>query len=373
MKKVTILTFHFNQNYGAALQAYATQSFLKSQGYAPEFPAYVPGYMRPSSSPFRGIRHNGRVRPSLVWDKIKNIKRAYSFARFRKKYLKICHSANTLSESRALQASSHAVVVGSDQVWNLNWIPTGSFDGYFFLDGVLKNETGPRKISYAACFGTYDQPRAHLDAASKLIGEFDAIFTRNSFTARIINENTLSHSELVVDPTLLPNVDWNFGNHKPLVSGKYIFVYSISEQQKHLAEALIVKMKSETGYKVVRICSENSYEIEGCDKVIKYSGPDEWVNLIRHAEYVITDSFHGCVFAIKFSRKFFAYALSWRAERIVDLLKGVQLEKFLFESVEGIESANLKETDQIDWDGVSKRIRSMSEASGEKFMAALGA
>lgn len=373
MKKITILTFHFNQNYGAALQAYATQSFLKSQGYAPEFPAYVPGYMRPSSSPFRGIRHNGKIRPSLVWDKVKNIKRAYSFARFRKKYLNICHSANTLNGSKALQASSHAVVVGSDQVWNLNWIPSDSFDGYFFLDGILKDGSGPRKISYAACFGCYDQPRAHLDAASKLIGKFDAIFTRNSFTARIVNENTPSHSELVVDPTLLPHVDWNFDNYKPLVSGMYIFVYSISEQQKHLAEALIAKIKSATDYKVVRICSENNYEIEGCDNVMKYSGPDDWVNLIRHAECVITDSFHGCVFAIKFSRKFYAYALSWRSERIVDLLKGVNLEKCLFENIDSIESANLTQADQINWDEVSKKIGSMSEASGEKFMAALGA
>lgn len=333
MKKVALLTFHFNQNYGAVLQAYATQSFLTGKGFQVEIPDYVPPYMKPSSGLFRGIRQNGRIRPGLVWSKLKKLRRYMGFENFRRQHLALSPTGGALERSLEIQRAAHAVIVGSDQVWNLNWHLPQQFDGYYFLSDL--SEGGPKKISYAACFGKREQPQELLSHAISRIDDFDHVFSRNSLTKQIVEENAGGIVDLVVDPTLLPDVNWNLGGSAP---GKgYILVYSIDGAQAPLAEAILGRLKAETGLKVIRIDSENPHPMAHCDQVERHASPADWVEFFRCADYVVTDSFHGCVFATKFERNLVAYSSGWRSERIVDFLARTGQEKFFVGAAEEVE------------------------------------
>ncbi len=326
-KNITILTFHFNQNYGAVMQAYALQHFLKANGYTVSFPAYIPPYMRPSSALLRGIKSNGKISLPLVWQKIKSIPRRVKFHQFRKKHLTINFAANDLESALDQQKKSTAVIAGSDQVWNLNWYPGDSFDGYYFMEQL--SGASVKKISYAACFGKKDQPQEKLKRAGSLITQFDFVFSRNQLTKSIAEAAAKINVPLVVDPTMLPGVSWPIRNI-PNQRGKYVLIYSIDENQTAMAKTIATKLKEKEELKVIQVCSENAHLVEECDQYETSASPSEWLELIHNAEYMVTDSFHGCVFALKFGRKLIAYAEDWRSERIQDLLANVGLERCLF-------------------------------------------
>lgn len=374
-KPITILTFHFNHNYGAVIQAFALQGFLRANGYAASFPAYIPPYMVPCSGLFRGIRSNGQIQPRLVLQKLKSIPRNLKFNEFRKRFLTIDSSADTLEKSVRRQLDSAAVIVGSDQVWNLNCFAGESFDGYYFLEALLGTSDSskrPKQISYAACFGKKDQPPAKLARASRLIAGFDAVFSRNRLTRGIVENSAGIQVPLVVDPTLLPGVDWPVSN-RAKSRGKYILVYSIAEYQASMAVNILTRLKEVADLPVVQVCSETAHRIPGCQRYERAASPAEWLRLIRDAEYVVTDSFHGCVFALRFGRRFVAYAEDWRAERIQDLLEQVGLERLLFTRDEHLDRIGEAGFFDLDLPSIQAKVDALGRESAVRLLEALKA
>ena len=75
------------------------------------------------------------------------------------------------------------------------------------------------------------------------------------------------------------------------------------------------------------------------DRVFYDLGPEEWLDMIRNATFVFTDSFHGTLFSLKFHRPFLAYyAEDMRATRFIDLEKRYQIERYLVTSVDEIDT-----------------------------------
>lgn len=372
-KPITILTFHFNHNYGAVIQAFALQEFLRTNGYAVSFPAYIPPYMVPCSGLFRGIRSNGRIQPRLVLQKLKSIPRSVKFNRFRQKFLAIDSSANTLEKSVRRQLESEAVIVGSDQVWNLNCFAGESFDGYYFLEALLEkggSSSRPKRISYAACFGKREQPPAKLARAARLISGFDAVFSRNRLTRDIVEHSARVQVPLVVDPTLLPDVNWPISN-RANPRGKYILVYSIAEYQASMAVKILTRLKEVADLPVVQVCSESAHLVPGCQCYESAACPAEWLDLIRDAEYVVTDSFHGCAFALRFGRRFVAYAEDWRAERMQDLLSLFGLGRVLLTCDEHLERIGEIGFFDLDWPSLQARVEALGRESSALLLDAL--
>ena len=367
-KRVTILTFHFNQNYGAVLQAYALQQFLKTNKFLVSFPAYIPEYMVPSSALLRGIKSGGKIRMKLVLQKLRTLPRRLRFQNFRKKYMSINHDAKTLEQSLKLQRDSYAVICGSDQVWNLNWHLENSFDSYYFMEQI--HNSSCKKISYAACFGKKQQPVQMLNLAAKQIAAFDAVFSRNQLTKEVVESVTDRNVPLVVDPTLLPDITWPI-REVPAKQPPYILLYSIDEGQSAMAEAILQQLRAIADIPIIQICSENAHLIPGCQRYEKSGSPEDWLELIHNAEYVVTDSFHGCVFSLKFGRKLVAYAEDWRAERMQDLLDRVGLGHFLLTSPNHIERITDSRFFEFDASNVASKLREMGSASAAQLLNAL--
>ena len=118
------------------------------------------------------------------------------------------------------------------------------------------------------------------------------------------------HAKVVCDPTLLLRQDdWNkFLPEKPSIEGEYVLTYLLSDNKKHREYAR--KLAEKTSCKVVGVLHGAGY-IKGdedyVDEVPTDIGPFEFLNLVKHAKYVCTDSFHGCVFSAIFEKDFYAF------------------------------------------------------------------
>lgn len=285
-KLVYTLTFHEVLNVGAVLQAYALQKFLQGAGYDSQVLNYRPPYFlwqiyRPAKGLRRAIAKLATIR---------------KFRAFRKAHLEMSpwqfHGPSGLK--RAGQA--HAVVCGSDQVWN-RYLTGGDYDPVFFLDGV-----GPaRKIAYGASSGGRSlQPgRAVVEP---YLRAFDAIGVREEFLRRdIVDSGMVDRADVVVDPTFLLS-DYEAVIDRRMVpeGGRYIASYEVSddESRRHFAER-VAAIKEKLGLPVVHLGAK---PIACADTVYGNLSPGEWLGLISKAHLVCTNSFHGVALSLNLRR-----------------------------------------------------------------------
>ena len=117
-------------------------------------------------------------------------------------------------------------------------------------------------------------------------------------------------STLVCDPTmLLSKQDWDIAipDRKRIIE-PYIFCYFLGSLPEHREFAK--KLRKKTGYKIVALihCEQYSKCDYGYADITPYDvGPDDFINLIRHAAIVLTDSFHGTCFSIINQKDFFSF------------------------------------------------------------------
>jgi len=332
--KIGILTLHYGCNYGGVLQCYALQTYLRSQGHETEVIDYVPAQ---AISPLRRIVAKLRTISSVsdllhnLCDLIKvsrNCSATESANRDRFKALFNDFRARRLTLSPRVDETTiqtladryDAVIVGSDQVW------TGLYSPHkiYFLDWLGEN-TQCRRLAYAACsahgFVRGGRTRAQLRL---LLGRMNGIGVRDTTTGALVKsvDSKLGYT-LVADPTMLCDFDDFASTAVP--RHPYILTYILgTEIEGGHADALRM-LKAEYGdIPVLSLVVPESASGIGAysDEVIADATPELWVDLIRHASAVYTDSFHGIMFSIKFHRPFFAYyANAVRSSRLTDLKK----------------------------------------------------
>jgi Polysaccharide pyruvyl transferase. len=322
--RIGILTFHFNYNYGAVLQAYASVCALRALGHEPEIVNYVPSYLRADASYFRGLGiRNGGWR-TKIWARLTDMPRRLKFDSFRRRHLPVSRRVKK-SGLAQLGDSYDILYVGSDQVWNLNWMH--DFDGFYFCD-YLSESSKARPVAYAACFGAVKQPEGHLRKASSLIRRFQSVGVRNQMSSQMVaNIAAGVASQLVCDPTLLHD----FSDIRVRRdNGDYIVVYALDAGGVNRAKDYCDAIKKELGNMPVWfIRNDRVASVPWADRVVSDADPGEWLNLIADARAVVTDSFHGCIFAMKYKRTLRAYSSGWRAMRMLELFGHLEVSYVL--------------------------------------------
>ncbi len=323
--KVGIYTIHADVNYGAMLQAYATQKFLCNNGIDAEIVNVF------------DLDAEARLRYKIRCDSIKNIfKRIMSFLpKTRKKIIRLHEFHDTMRLSKRYysldEVYNHPPVydihlVGSDQLWNLQ----NGFNkrNFFFLDFLDKNQ---KKVSYAPSMGNTNIYAGLYPKLKELLNTFTAISTREKDAADLLSSITGRKVAHVVDPTLLLSAaDWmRESSTDPIVKGNYILYYGFDKSQ--LNKAMINELKSQLGMPVIAI-SVNLTVPYSIDKLIRDAGPREFLNLFRFASYVITSSFHGMAFAIIFRRNFFVMTHGNSMARMESLLDSFGIENRIVSS-----------------------------------------
>ena len=377
MKKVGIVSCYFKNNYGSMLQAYATKKILDNNNIPNEtinidnnidFKKGKRKYYASQLFDFKFIKSKfGMIKLKLdkkiVKDLGKNISiRDSKYKEFRKEFnLSIsCPDYKSLSEMAAAKYSD--VIVGSDQLW----LPVNVVSDYYTLNWVPDNIN---KISYATSFGISKIPDKYTDEYKKFLSRINYLSVREESGKKICDNYGIA-SKVVCDPTiLLTKEEWEQeAVQERIISDKYILCYFLGNNIEHRKFA--EKLRDKTGYKIV--------SLNHADEYVKYSdtfaditpydiGPREWINLIKNAEYVCTDSFHGTVFSLLFNKTFFDFrrysennkmSTNSRIDSLLDLA-GVDKNRILT----GNEDVDTVIKYKINYNNVNKNIDKIRQES----------
>lgn len=278
---IAILTIQ-SVNFGNRLQNYALQSILEKNGFFvetvrrdAEFRGSFVTKLRTLKSRVGAIKH--------INDRISKFRNFDQLIHFSNQIVAIDYISPGVSNSYDM------FIVGSDQVWNPDFDFNSELD---YLPFVSRD----KKIAYAASFGVSEitSNRARI---AELLDDFSAISVREDAGAKIVEDLSSIEPPVVLDPTLLLSAeDWNQVSVEPKITDverPYLLKYILGDDV-HGAE--IDETASKMGLSVVDLKDE-SLPV----------GPAEFVWLIKHAQLVCIDSFHGSVFSLIFHRPFIIF------------------------------------------------------------------
>ena len=309
--KIGVITFHNYDNYGAILQSYALQKKLRELGTEPEIIDYDCAYI---SNPFRLVNLREKGLFNYFYGVIGHI--CYLPRRRRcnlfRRHIRYGPSV-TRENIREKTAGYDALLAGSDQVWDYKLT---NFDRTYFLDFAKE---GIRKLSYAASIGEHLPPEKYRSDYASLLGDFDRILVREEYGADVVEELTGVRPETAVDPTLLLTAEeWSRLCRPPRTKKPYILVYQLGINPSLVA--FVRRLQKKTGYAVKYIPFPLVGVLRCSCKVAV--GPSEWIGLFRGASCVVSDSFHGIVFAMLFQRDFYAMTDGHHSNRrVAELLQ----------------------------------------------------
>lgn len=387
MRKIGIVTeLNLDDvNYGNHLQSYALNQYLSLQ-----YPEHeVETFLLPR-------RRETRIYASAFWWFIVTFKRCYNkFSRILvpshsgkkidirfKKFIQFARSNININDEytnwRQLVASDYEVIiVGSDVVWQQR---RGCIRNSRFLVFSHKQEPIPIKIAYAASFGNNFIPRENVKIIRKYLSGFKAISVREKSAVGLLESIGIKNVVHVCDPTLLLSKEqWMEIEKNPKlenspvrrVSGlgindKFCFAYMLGQDQKQREaisrfckrnKLILVTVPYVNGYQ--RVEQEVKSDFFGDIPVMSCS-PQEWVWLVHHAEYVVTDSFHGLVFSTVFNSKFIVMRRAGKTDmniRLEDYLEFLGEKDKSFD-VEKLDRLSIRDTldEMSSMDSVGRKL-----------------
>lgn len=339
-KKIGTITFHWANNYGAVLQAYALQQFLIKNGFETEIIDYLPGRIVLIQRISLLRHHDGAAS-----------RREHELKKFRKKELLLSRRYYSFRELKKCGGRYGAVIAGSDQIWNESFTlgaegkPTLSYFLDFLSDDV-------KRISYAVSFGTDQVSSAYKNAVLKAVKKFKAVSVRETSGRAIIESFGISGT-VVCDPSLLlERSDYEKLIKNYEIEAPRVFSYILHGDHS----------TKEVSYKVKNIYCNNHIDIDPNYSLY------EWLCYIRNSEIVVTNSFHGIMLSLIFNTPFAAVLMrgSGMNSRITTILSKVGLENRIIEDADIVGIKKICDS-EIDWECVNQKLEDMRYSS-QKFL-----
>ena len=380
MKKVALVTCYFHPNYGSMLQAYATQKILDDwnipceniciDGLKKEIDGsktrfYLKQIWNPQILTGTVLRIARKKVCKVLYGKTfgKDLDiRQEKFKEFEHSNFRISRRYTSKRELTEACGEYSAVLVGSDQLW----LPSNIDADYYTLNWVPDEVN---KISYATSFGTSFIPGNLQKKTRDFLRRFQYLSTREQSGVQMIREYAGLEAKLVCDPTLLFTAeDWMcIQKEEAVVEGDYILCYFLGNNTSDRAFAM--RLREKTGYKIVALLHLDEYIKSDCtyaDEIPFDIGPGELINLIRHARYIVTDSFHGTVFSI-LNRKIFFTSRRIKKEgilctnnRLDSLFESLGITGRLISGDEDIEECLAR---KLDYDRIHEKLEPFREES----------
>lgn len=369
--RVAILTwcYHGAANFGQILQCYALQTLCEKYG----LDATVIKYRHPDENELLDeIPAKGRERRNyeLAWrnEHLENQSgsQAKRFLSFIDENIHLSGQCYSIEDVQEETADKDYLIVGSDQLWNPIW-----FDEIFLL-GFAKSSQ--RCFSYATGGITTDEGscRGIIKQIATGIAHFSGVSVREPISAEILRKYTGKEIVDVLDPTLmLDTAEWDTVCGERLIKGDYILCFCIGliQPQKHLLREIARKHGVEhVVYIRMNFSNEHLYENE-LFKEIDAVGPREFISLIKNAEAVCTDSFHGCAFSILYERDFYLLSRAYCDENEASRIRTDNLlEKFGIGNRYVTARKNLFDMERIDYGKVMKNLLFWRKTSAKYMM-----
>lgn len=340
---IGIITFHCAINYGAILQTYGLQEYLQSLGHTVYIIDYRPDYLLSQYKYFRPQNHNNLYELStwfireLLTTPIK-WRRKQNFKKFTKKYLNLKYIDFTQNIN-----TFDTFIFGSDQIWNTNI--TNGYDPIF--TGDFEAAKGKRLVVYGASAGDISNISASLIDYLKNV-PYHMIGVREKQLQCFLQQNNIP-SQLVLDPILLAGQS----TFKKLIKNrknrhnKYLLLFTLNREGCAIEYAN--KIAKEHNFKIIEIISAKE-SLQNYLKIKQTLSPEDFLEYLWNASYIVTTSFHGTAFSILFKKDFNSIIIN-KNERISSLLHLVNLESRIIYN--GDKTIN---TESINYTTVNKKL-----------------
>ena len=360
MKKACIFTFHNVPNYGAVLQTYALAHYIeKNLGYHVDIMDFQCGGNGSEFEPTEFIKIACRSKKKIATI-YKKMMMALCFEKdYRKKYLRFQefkkHNLSVLPYD--MTYIYDAVILGSDQIWNPDI--TGGFQAEFF--GQSKLVKGKTKVAYAASCGDVSAlSEAQANELIEYTSKLNYVGVREKSLSVFLYENGIKNI-CTLDPTFLLSAN----EYNTLVQDQlqendpYILVYELQKNEEmeklafRIAKEKNLRVRILVGY--ISYSKKRSYELRD-------AGPIEFLSLIKNADYILTNSFHGTAFSLIYKKDFNVVLPRTRTSRVIDLLNEIGLTNRIVQANERKLSF-----EHIDYETIEDSIRRI-EASSKSFL-----
>lgn len=376
--KIGILTLPLNSNYGGVLQAYALQTVLKRMGHdvlEVELKKnlrwqYPPLWKMPLSFGKRFLfkyivrrknqkilleRYERKIYPLLVHDILE----------FISKYIKQFKVDKLID----CKGKFDAFVCGSDQIWRYKYYPL--FEGDI-ANVYLKflGDDSCKRIAYAASFGTdnWEYPAKETAECKNWIQKFDAVSVREETGVKLCSTYYDIKAKHVLDPTMLLSkddyVDLIEKSDVPKSKGNlFCYILDNTDEKMNVVKN-IEKQRHLSSFFMNGDCGNWTEDLEK-----RIQPPVEsWLRAFYDSEFIVTDSFHACVFSILFHKQFLVIGNKERGlARIYSLLSMFGLEDRLTSDTD----LDINRMKTIDYDRVDEILAKHREESRTFLIQAL--
>lgn len=335
MKKASIITLQYIDNYGSVLQTFATQEIVKRYGYEGE----VVNYTRENCSyDFQKKAALERYRSrkdflsfypcskllQLRWSFIYK-KRNKVFEKFRQNYLNLTKEYTSLEELKSNPPLADIYITGSDQVWNTEY--NGGVLGEYFLEYAPNHA---KKIALSASMGIEEISDEEKEKIKNYVDDYCGISVRENSALRILEDVGYKNAVHVIDPTLMLTKDeWIKRLKLKCTESKHVLLYQLNENAEMVE--LATQIAKDNNLELL-IISATCKRVNCNYKVVKNCSPQKFVELVYNAQYIITDSFHGTAFSFNFNKDVFVFYPPRYNTRIKSFLKLLNEENRLIEN-----------------------------------------
>lgn len=359
-KRAAIITLPLGENYGGILQAYSLQKIVHSLGID-VVTASIPKQSRLKLLAKRIAKTALHImKPNISNMTSKDIlTKTEKTRQFVNKYIK------TIDEKRLYGDNFDAYIVGSDQVWRAKYVNIVDY-----MLGFATAKAGAVKISYAASFGKdnlNEYRNSDIKESSKLAKNFNGISVRERSGVKLAEKHWGVKALHHVDPTMLvPKKQYDSlikSNQNTCRPDGKLFVYILdrsSEKEKIVEKTSQLLGLKSFGFMPPSTNSRRTFR----NNPEKYKLPlvEQWLRSFRDADFVVTDSFHGCVFSIIYNKPFIAIGNKSRGlSRFTSLLELFDLENRLISSQSEMNECLV--SSNIDWRKVNAVLKNEQRRS----------
>ena len=364
-KKIGIATVYTGFNYGSALQAFATKTLISKMGYDGEIlklsGSLLPGrdvrIKKTLTVLLRSSLHPGGLKSLKNYgDSIKKPLSSESREMFRQfADYKLCPREVKYKDIKKSACSDeyYTFLCGSDQVWN---------SAVFYVDPFYYLRFAPeeKRVAFAPSFGRDFIPKYNKRKIRKYVSGIKHKSVREESGVQLIKELTGDTAQMLLDPTLvLTPEEWTKAlKIKDIEQEKYLLAYFLDEPSEKAKKA-VAEISEKYGLKIIGL--PYSFEDISWAANIADAGPSEFVEYIKNASFVCTDSFHGTAFSLNFNIPFYTFEREYgnagkQSERVISILDIVsQKDRY--------EPENIENAFGVSFDNVNSVLREQREKS----------
>lgn len=296
--RIGILTWYFAMNHGARAHTYALLHTLRRMGYEAEIVRYRSWGEYIDVEPYWFVSRN-------ILLMMRRLKYRLYFSRTEKDYKYMSREVHRAEEIDNL--GYDLIILGSDEIFNINHLIT-SKDYTYFGVGIEKTPM----ITYAVSCGQSSKYVKWPEEVVESVKRMKMLSVRDENSREIIHNNTGRTAEVVFDPTML--YDFSQLNDSDWKYKDYILIYTFGDVEPYKEQ--IISYAEEKKLQIA--CVGNKFK--WADICVPYPKQETWYASFANASLVITNSFHGTIFAIKNHVPFVNILMADKATKISNLL-----------------------------------------------------